>query len=285
MYLEINNLTKNYGSKQVLDNINIDLEKGKFLCQIFLDGKDITYLEASQRKVSTVFQSLGLFSHMTIFNNVMYGLKFNQKSLTTNEKKKLAHKTIEMVGLKGYEKRKPGELSGGERQRVALARSLVVNPKLLLMDEPFSALDQKLREKMQIDIRKIHKDFNLTTIFVTHDQGEAFKMADEVIVLNEGKIIDQGSPQRIYNKPSNIETLDFIGQKNILGNSFIRPEKIKISENGEEFIIKDIIFMGSTIEVFLANNNKNLKLLLLNDNFDKKIGDKIKLDYDMEQIK
>lgn len=309
MYLEINNLTKNYGSKQVLDNINIDLEKGKFLCllgpsgsgkstilhsiggfidydgQIFLDGKDITYLEASQRKVSTVFQSLGLFSHMTIFNNVMYGLKFNQKSLTTNEKKKLAHKTIEMVGLKGYEKRKPGELSGGERQRVALARSLVVNPKLLLMDEPFSALDQKLREKMQIDIRKIHKDFNLTTIFVTHDQGEAFKMADEVIVLNEGKIIDQGSPQRIYNKPSNIETLDFIGQKNILGNNFIRPEKIKISENGEEFIIKDIIFMGSTIEVFLANNNKSLKLLLLNDNFDKKIGDKIKLDYDMEQIK
>lgn len=189
-----------------------------------------------------------------------------------------------MVGLKGYENRKPAELSGGERQRVALARSLVVKPKLLLMDEPFSALDQKLREKMQLEIRKIHKDFGLTTIFVTHDQAEAFKMADEVIVLSQGKIIDQGSPQRIYNKPVNKESLDFIGQKNIIDSTYIRPEKVKITDKGEEFVIKDIIFMGSTIEIFVANRNRELKVLLLNDNFDKKIGDTIKLTYDMEQI-
>ena len=309
MYLEIKNLSKTYGANKVLDNININLEKGKFLCllgpsgsgkstilhsvggfidfdgQIILDGEDISYLEPNDRKVSTVFQSLGLFSHMTVLNNVMYGLKFNQKSLTKKQKKDLAYQTIDMVGLKGYENRKPAELSGGERQRVALARSLVVNPKLLLMDEPFSALDQKLREKMQLEIRKIHKNLGLTTIFVTHDQAEAFKMADEVIVLNHGKIIDQGSPQRIYNNPSSKETLDFIGQKNILDDSYIRPEKVKVSEDGEEFIIKDIIFMGSTIEIFVANDKNTLKILLLNDNFDKNIGDHIKLTYDKEYIK
>lgn len=309
MYLEINNLSKSYGSNKVLDDINIKLEKRKFLCllgpsgsgkstilhsiggfidhegSISLDGEEITNLHPNQRKVSTVFQSLGLFSHMTVLNNVKYGLKFNQKTLTNKEKKELAYKTIEMVGLKGYEDRKPGKLSGGERQRVALARSLVVKPKLLLMDEPFSALDQKLREKMQLDIRQIHKEFELTTIFVTHDQSEAFKMADEVIVLNKGKIIDQGSPQRIYNKPSNKKTLDFIGQKNLLGDSFVRPEKVKISENGEEFTIKDIIFMGSTIELFVSNDDKKMKVLLLNDKFDKNIRDTIKLNYDMEQVK
>ena len=309
MYLEIKNLSKNYGSNKVLDNININLEKGKFLCllgpsgsgkstilhsiggfvdhegEIILDGEDISKLEANQRKVSTVFQSLGLFSHMTVLDNVMYGLKFNQKSLNANEKKELAYKNIAMVGLKGYEKRKPAALSGGEKQRVALARSLVVKPKLLLMDEPFSALDQKLREKMQLDIRRIHKEFDLTTIFVTHDQSEAFKMADEVIILSQGKIIDQGSAQRIYNNPANKKSLDFVGQKNIIGNSFVRPEKVKISDYGEEFIIKDIIFMGSTIELFVENANKKLKVLLLNDDFDKKIGDPIKLIYQMEQIK
>lgn len=308
MYLEIKNLTKSYEENKVLDNININLEEGKFLCllgpsgsgkstilhsiggfidfsgQIILDGEDISNLEPNDRKVSTVFQSLGLFSHMTVLKNVMYGLKFNQKSLSKTEKKDLAYKTIEMVGLKGYENRKPAELSGGERQRVALARSLVVKPKLLLMDEPFSALDQKLREKMQLEIRKIHKDFGLTTIFVTHDQAEAFKIADEVIVLSQGKIIDQGSPQRIYNKPVNKESLDFIGQKNIIDSTYVRPEKVKITDKGEEFVIKDIIFMGSTIEIFVANRDKELKVLLLNDNFDKKIGDTIKLTYDMEQI-
>ena len=138
---------------------------------------------------------------------------------------------------------------------------------------------------MQLDIRRIHKEFDLTTIFVTHDQGEAFKMADEVIILSQGKMIDKGLPQRIYNNPANKNTLDFVGQKNIIGNSFVRPEKVKISDNGEKFIIKDIIFMGSTIELFVENASKKLKVLLLNDNFDKKIGDPIKLIYQMEQIK
>ena len=308
MYLEIKNLSKTYGKNKVLDNINIDLEKGKFLCllgpsgsgkstilhtiggfidhegSIFLDGEDITDKDPNDRKVATVFQSLGLFSHMTVMKNVMYGLKFNQKSLTNKEKENLALKTIAMVGLKGYENRKPSELSGGEKQRVALARSLVVKPKILLMDEPFSALDQKLRERMQLEIRKIHKDFKLTTIFVTHDQAEAFKMADEVIVLNKGKIIDRGNPSKIYNHPSNKESLDFIGQKNFVNDSYVRPEKIIFSDHGEEFTITDIIFVGRFVEIYLSNDLQKLKMLTLNNNFNKKIGDKVKVSYEMEKI-
>lgn len=308
MYLEVKNLSKKYDDLLVLDNVNFSLEKGKLLCllgpsgsgkstilhsiggfinhsgTILLDGDDISHLEASDRNISTVFQSLGLFNHMTVLENVMYGLKFKQKSLTKNEKKRLALDMIEIVGLSAYENRKPGELSGGQKQRVALARSLVVKPKLLLMDEPLSALDAQLREKMQLEIRRIHKEFDLTTIFVTHDQSEAFKLADQIIVLKDGKIIDKGSAKNIYNHPSNIETLDFIGQKNVFENSYVRPEKIKISDYGEEFIIRDLIFMGNIIELYISNERKNLKLLILNNNFNKKIGDSIKVNYDLEKI-
>ena len=308
MYLEVKNLSKKYDDTLVLDKVSFSLEKGKLLCllgpsgsgkstilhaiggfidhsgSILLDGKDISNLEASDRNISTVFQSLGLFTHMTVLENVMYGLKFKQKSLSKNEKKKLALDMIDIVGLGAYENRKPDELSGGQKQRVALARSLVVKPKLLLMDEPLSALDAQLREKMQLEIRRIHKEFDLTTIFVTHDQSEAFKLADQVIVLKNGKIIDKGSSRNIYNHPSNIDSLDFIGQKNIFKNSYVRPEKINISDKGEQFIIKDMIFMGNTIELYVSNERKNLKVLILNNNFNKRIGDTIKLNYDMEKI-
>lgn len=308
MYLEIKNLNKYYGDNQVLKDINFSLDQGEFLCllgpsgsgkstilhsiggfikhegTIILDGEDITNLPPNQRSVATVFQSLGLFTHMNVLKNVMYGLKFNQKSLTSLEKKDLALEVIDLVGLKGYENRLPSELSGGQKQRVALARSLVVKPKILLMDEPFSSLDQKLREKMQEEIKKLHKDFNLTTIFVTHDQVEAFKMADDVIIITDGKIIDRGSPQKIYNNPANEKSLAFIGQKNITNDMYVRPEKIEISNSGEEFTIKDIIFMGSTIELLVSNEVNNLRVLVINNNFDKKIGESIKLKYKMEKI-
>ena len=308
MYLEIKNLNKYYGDNQVLKDINFSLDQGEFLCllgpsgsgkstilhsiggfikhegTIILDGEDITNLPPNQRSVATVFQSLGLFTHMNVLKNVMYGLKFNQKVLTSLEKKDLALEVIDLVGLKGYEDRLPSELSGGQKQRVALARSLVVKPKILLMDEPFSSLDQKLREKMQEEIKKLHKNFNLTTIFVTHDQVEAFKMADDVIIITDGKIIDRGSPQKIYNHPANNKSLAFIGQKNVTNDMYVRPEKIEISDEGEEFIIKDIIFMGSTIELLVSNEVNNLRVLVINNNFDKKIGESIKLKYKMEKI-
>lgn len=308
MYLEVKNLSKTYKDTKALDDINFNLEKGRFLSllgpsgsgkstiihciggfiehegSVFLDGEDISHLDPNQRNVSTVFQSLGLFSHMTVFQNVSYGLKFNHKDLSKEEKKRQVLEIIEMVGLAGYENRKPHQLSGGERQRVALARSLVVKPKVLLMDEPLSALDQKLREKMQLEIRRIHKEFDLTTIFVTHDQAEAFIMADEVIVLDKGKIVDKGTPQQIYNHPSNKISLDFIGQKNYVGDSYVRPEHVRISDQGREFVIKDILFKGSDIELVASNGDTVLKVLQLNDNLNYKVGDTIRLDYELEQI-
>lgn len=308
MFLEVNNISKKYEDKYAIKNVSFSLEEGKFLCllgpsgsgkstilhsiggfikhdgDIVLAGKSIKDLSPEDRDVSTVFQSFGLFPHMNVLKNVMYGLRFKEKDKTKKEKEAEAREVLRVVGLSGYEKRYPSELSGGEKQRVALARSLVIRPKLLLMDEPLSSLDAKLRTEMQFEIRRIQREFNITTIFVTHDQKEAFVMADEIIIINHGEIASQGAPQDIYNHPKNEFTLDFIGNKNIIKGKYVRPEKIRPDTNGEEFIIKDITFNGETIELDIENDENKLEMLILNDDVDYKIGDKIKVKYEMEDI-
>lgn len=308
MFLEVKNISKKYEDKYAIKDVSFSLEKGKFLCllgpsgsgkstilhsiggfikhegEIILDGKSIKDLSPEDRDVSTVFQSFGLFPHMNVLKNVMYGLKFKEKDKSKKEKEAEAREVLRIVGLNGYEKRYPSELSGGEKQRVALARSLVVRPKILLMDEPLSALDAKLRSEMQFEIRRIQREFNITTIFVTHDQKEAFVMADEIIIINHGELVAKGAPQDIYNHPKNEFTLDFIGNKNIIKGKYIRPEKIRPDANGEEFIIKDITFNGETIELDIENDEHKLEMLILNDDVDYKIGDKIKVKYEMEDI-
>lgn len=308
MFLEVKNISKKYEDKYATKDVSFSLEKGKFLCllgpsgsgkstilhsiggfikhegEIILDGKSIKNLSPEDRDVSTVFQSFGLFPHMNVLKNVMYGLKFKEKDKSKKEKEAEAREVLRIVGLNGYEKRYPSELSGGEKQRVALARSLVVRPKILLMDEPLSALDAKLRSEMQFEIRRIQRKFNITTIFVTHDQKEAFVMADEIIIINHGELVAKGAPQDIYNHPKNEFTLDFIGNKNIIKGKYVRPEKIRPDANGEEFIIKDITFNGETIELDIENDEHKLEMLILNDDVDYKIGDKIKVKYEMEDI-
>ena len=308
MFLEVKNISKKYEDKYAIKDVSFSLEKGKFLCllgpsgsgkstilhsiggfikhegEIILDGKSIKNLSPEDRDVSTVFQSFDLFPHMNVLKNVMYGLKFKEKDKSKKEKEAEAREVLRIVGLNGYEKRYPSELSGGEKQRVALARSLVVRPKILLMDEPLSALDAKLRNEMQFEIRRIQREFNITTIFVTHDQKEAFVMADEIIIINHGEIASQGAPQDIYNHPKNEFTLDFIGNKNIIKGKYVRPEKIRPDANGEEFVIKDITFNGETIELDIENDEHKLEMLILNDNADYKIGEKIKVKYEMEDI-
>lgn len=308
MFLEVKNISKKYEDKYAIKDVSFSLEKGKFLCllgpsgsgkstilhsiggfikhegEIILDGKSIKNLSPEDRDVSTVFQSFGLFPHMNVLKNVMYGLKFKEKDKSKKEKEAEAREVLRIVGLNGYEKRYPSELSGGEKQRVALARSLVVRPKILLMDEPLSALDAKLRSEMQFEIRRIQREFNITTIFVTHDQKEAFVMADEIIIINHGELVAKGAPQDIYNHPKNEFTLDFIGNKNIIKGKYVRPEKIRPDANGEEFIIKDITFNGETIELDIENDEHKLEMLILNDDVDYKIGDKIKVKYEMEDI-
>ena len=308
MFLEVKNISKKYEDKYAIKDVSFSLEKGKFLCllgpsgsgkstilhsiggfikhdgEIILDGKSIKNLSPEDRDVSTVFQSFGLFPHMNVLKNVMYGLKFKEKDKSKKEKEAEAREVLRIVGLNGYEKRYPSELSGGEKQRVALARSLVVRPKILLMDEPLSALDAKLRSEMQFEIRRIQREFNITTIFVTHDQKEAFVMADEIIIINHGELVAKGAPQDIYNHPKNEFTLDFIGNKNIINGKYVRPEKIRPDANGEEFVIKDITFNGETIELDIKNDEHKLEMLILNDDVNYQIGDKIKVKYEMEDI-
>lgn len=308
MFLEVKNISKKYEDKYAIKDVSFSLEKGKFLCllgpsgsgkstilhsiggfikhdgEIILDGKSIKNLSPEDRDVSTVFQSFGLFPHMNVLKNVMYGLKFKEKDKSKKEKEAEAREVLRIVGLNGYEKRYPSELSGGEKQRVALARSLVVRPKILLMDEPLSALDAKLRSEMQFEIRRIQREFNITTIFVTHDQKEAFIMADEIIIINHGELVAKGAPQDIYNHPKNEFTLDFIGNKNIIKGKYVRPEKIRPDANGEEYVIKDITFNGETIELDIENDEHKLEMLILNDDVNYQIGDKIKVKYEMEDI-
>lgn len=222
---------------------------------------------------------------MNVLENVMYGLKFKAKDLSKKEKKERALEVIEKVGLKGFERRYESELSGGQKQRVALARSLVIKPKLLLMDEPLSALDYNLRNKMQEEIKMIQKDFKITTIFVTHDRNEAFAMADEIIILKEGRLIEKASPEEIYNQPKDDFTLNFMGKANMIGGGFVRPEKIREDDKGEEFTIKGLRFEGDRIRIFLKRDNKELEMIKLNDGKKYKIGEKIKVTYRIEEIK
>lgn len=309
MYLEIKNLSKKYGDSYAVKDISFGLEEGKFLCllgpsgsgkstilhsiggfldhdgKIIIDGEDISNKSPEERDVATVFQSYAIFPHMNVLENVMYGLKFKAKGLSKREKRERALEVIEKVGLRGFERRYESELSGGQKQRVALARSLVVKPKLLLMDEPLSALDYNLRNKMQEEIKRIQKDFKITTIFVTHDRNEAFAMADEIIILKEGRLIEKASPEDIYNQPKDDFTLNFMGKANMVGGGFVRPEKIREDDKGEEFTIKDLRFEGDRIRIFLKRDNKELEMIKLNDGKKYKIGEKIKVTYRIEEIK
>lgn len=302
MILSVKNLTKIYEDKTVVDNVEFELEKGKMLCilgpsgcgkstilnmiggfvkpnsgQIILDGEDITNLTAEKRDITTVFQSYGLFYHMNVFKNIAYGLKFKNIDKTTIENK--VNEMIELVGLKGHEKKMIDELSGGQRQRVALARSLVLSPKLLLLDEPLSNLDQKLRVSMRLLIKNIQKNLGTTMIFVTHDQNEAFELADDIILMNKGKIEQHSYPLDIYKNPKNNFVLNFIGDKNIFEGYYVRPEDVKISEQGEDGIIKDIVFQASSVKVEIQLDDKTIDSYMLNNDFKNEIGDKVKVIY------
>ena len=308
MFLDIKNLSKRYDKKSAIENINIELEKGKILCilgpsgcgkstilksiggflnldtgSIILDGKEISKLDAADREVATVFQSYALFPNMNVIENVSYGLKFRYKD--KRKIRELALEMIEKVGLEGYEKKEISSLSGGEQQRVALARSLVIRPKLLLLDEPFSNLDAKLRVQMQAQIKKLQREFDISMIFVTHDQAEAFSIADKIILMNKGNIIQVDTPIDLYNTPKDRFSLEFIGKANIYGDKYIRPEMIEILKDGEEAIVKNINFKGDIIDLAVDTKEvKGLKIQILNRKQNYNIGDKIYIKYEMEDL-
>lgn len=234
MYLELSHLKKSFGEKPVVEDLTLSLPRGELLCilgssgcgktttlnmiggflapdsgQILLDGEDITAIPPERRPVSTVFQSYGLFPHMTVLQNVVYGLKFQH--IRRSEAREKGLRYLEMVGLADYAGAYIHEISGGQQQRVALARALVTRPSILLLDEPLSNLDAKLRVEMQVEIKRIQKELGITTIIVTHDHEEAVSLADRVIVMNAGHILQIGKPQEVFDRPASPFIADFMG--------------------------------------------------------------------------
>ena len=266
MYLQLKNLYKKYQNNTVVNNFNIGVEKGELISilgpsgcgktttlrmiagfiaptsgEIFLSEEKITDYPPEIRPVSTVFQNYALFPHLTVYENIEYGLRYPLKvgkKLNKKEKKERTQKMINLVNLKGLENRRIDQLSGGQQQRVALARSLVLEPKVLLLDEPLSNIDTKLRETVRNEIRKIQKELGITMIFVTHDQEEAMSISDRIIVMNEGNIEQIGTPREIYTFPETVFVAEFIGKANIMEinkKSFIiRPENVNISYNEKD---------------------------------------------------
>lgn len=200
--------------------------------KIFLEGKDITNDPPNKRDISMMFQSYALFPHMTIKENIEFGLKL--KKLPKNIIEEKVKKIINLTGLEGMENRRPDQISGGQQQRVALARSLVMEPKVLLFDEPLSNLDAKLRESMRTEIRRIQKELNITSVYVTHDQIEAMSISDVIVVMNKGEIMQVGTPFEIYAKPQNKFVADFIGRVNFINGKVVDINEDKIAIFNEE---------------------------------------------------
>lgn len=288
-YLKINNVFKSYDQKRVLNNISLDIEEGEFLCllgpsgcgkttllriiagledvnsgAIILQDKDITNLEPSKRGFGIVFQSYALFPNMTAYNNIAFPLKERKVSKEKIDNK--VKEVLETVGLTNEAHKYPKALSGGQQQRIAIARALALEPKFLLLDEPMSALDAKVRHKLRMDIKRLQKELNITTIMVTHDQEEAITMADKIAILNGGDIMQIGTPEEIYQNPQNLFTAQFIGDTNCFDNGdsilTVRPEYVQIEKATKENyqgIISNIEFRGNLLRVEIKDK--------LNENF------------------
>ncbi len=282
-------LSKSFGDVVAVDGVDLDIYDGEFLTllgpsgsgkttvlrmiagfelptggSVELNGHDVTKRAPFERDVNTVFQDYALFPHMTVAQNVEYGLRV--KKVPKGERRQRALEALASVQLAGFEQRKPSEMSGGQRQRVALARALVNRPSVLLLDEPLGALDLKLREQMQVELKQLQRQVGITFIFVTHDQEEALTMSDRIAVFNAGRIEQVGTPADVYERPLTPFVAGFVGTSNllqgtvaekILGNSgvfSIRPEKIRIAkpldrlgpgEHSAAGVVRDVVYVGA----------------------------------------
>ena len=194
--------------------------------RVYFEGKDITDLPANQRPVNTVFQNYALFPHMTVGENIAFSLRVKNRP-EAEIKEKVAN-ALKLVNLKGFENRRIDQLSGGQQQRIAMARAIVNEPRVLLLDEPLGALDLKLRQEMEYELVRLKKELGITFIYITHDQEEALTMSDKVVVMNEGYIQQEGTPQQIYDEPVNAFVADFIGDSNILSGQMVDEKVVRI---------------------------------------------------------
>ena len=311
--LDLVNITKSYDGVTILDDLNLYIRENEFLTllgpsgcgktttlrilggfetpdtgKVLFNGQDITQLPPNKRQLNTVFQKYALFTHMTIAENIAFGLKIKGKSKAyIDDKIKYA---LKLVNLEGYENRSPALLSGGQQQRIAIARAIVNEPKVLLLDEPLGALDLKLRQDMQYELIRLKNELGITFVYVTHDQEEALTMSDTIVVMNQGYIQQIGTPEDIYNEPQNAFVADFIGDSNILPatmvedkvvkmlgavwkcvdvgfgrnkpvDAVIRPEDIDLVKPGEgviDGVVTNLIFKGVHYEMEVLANNYEL---------------------------
>lgn len=301
MYVEMKNIYKQYGDFLASDNVSFGIEKGKLVAllgpsgsgkttllrmiaglenpnsgDIFIDGKRVNDIPASKRGIGFVFQNYALFRYMTVFDNVAFGLELQK--MPKKQIKERVKELLELTGLSGMEKRYPNQLSGGQRQRVAFARALAPNPQVLLLDEPFAAIDAKVRTELRSWLKEMVEKLGITSIFVTHDQDEAVEVADEIIITNHGTIEQMGTPVEIYKSPGTPFVAKFIGRSSVVeeyeklkgfdrvegaDRAVIRPEFIKISKSGkldqyisaaETGIVKDVVFRGNRIDITVDIN-------------------------------
>lgn len=300
-YLEIENVCFSYNQNKTINNISLSVEEGSFTTllgpsgcgkttllkllsgfltpqegNIFINNINQNELETSQREIGIVFQDYALFPHFTVKENLLYGLKIKNKKEKVPSKEfyknaeSLIQQSARLLGLVGLLDRFPHELSGGQQQRVALGRALILKPKILLMDEPLSSLDAKLRNQVRDELKEIQKDFGITTIYVTHDQEEALYLSDKIAVMNHGQIQQIGSPEEIYFKPKNKFVADFVGKANFIEEEnacfIVRPEWINLekteSKNSENKIISKT-FLGSTIRYKIGTNKTKNGILIV----------------------
>ncbi|MFT4105473.1 MAG: sulfate ABC transporter ATP-binding protein [Lacrimispora sp.] len=305
-YIKLRNINKFFGEYKASDDVSFDIKKGRLVAllgpsgsgkttilrmiagletadsgDIYIGGKLVNDVEASKRGIGFVFQNYALFRYKTVFDNIAFGLKVNKWE--KERIKSRVEELIELVGLKGLEKRYPNQLSGGQRQRVAFARALAPNPAVLLLDEPFAAIDAKVRQELRSWLREMIDKVGITSIFVTHDQEEAIEVADEIIITNMGRVEQIGSPQEIYRNPRTAFAAEFMGQPTKIGrinqlkgfeqmpdsaHAILRPEnvavtklseRVKYSSSVEEGIIERILFRGKEIELTVRVHDHVLK--------------------------
>ena len=322
MYVELKHINKHFGNFKASDDVSFGIEKGKLIGllgpsgsgkttilrmiagletpdsgDIVIDGKVINNVPASKRGIGFVFQSYALFRYMTVFENIAFGLRVLKKS--ENEIQERVAELVKLIGLEGLEKRYPSQLSGGQRQRVAFARALAPNPQLLLLDEPFAAIDAKVRQELRHWLKEMIAKLGVTSIFVTHDQDEAIEVADEIIIMNKGRIDQIGKPLDVYSSPKTSFVASFFGQPSIFGDysrfnqfdaieganqAIVRPEFVKVSKKNEyqkfgksaqEGIITDVAFRGSGIELSVLVNGVVLTARRGFDEASVSVGEKV----------
>ncbi|EKO3380474.1 ABC transporter ATP-binding protein [Vibrio fluvialis] len=332
-YVSVQQLTKRFGDNTVFESIQFDIQQGEFITllgpsgcgkstllrslaglnpvdsgSIIVGGEEITHAAPQKRGIGMVFQSYALFPNMTVAGNIGFGLKMQGLDKATMARE--VAQVIELVALQGKEECYPHQLSGGQRQRVALARALVVKPRILLLDEPLSALDAKIRKHLRQQIRDIQKELNLTMIFVTHDQEEAMTMSDRIFLMHQGKIVQQGSPESIYTQPANEFVAGFMGHYNLVDAAqaktlfnldtpwkvAIRPESIYVAEHGRHYgahisapqraVIKSHQLLGNVIRYHVAVDECELTVDTLNRSSERLLpsGSALELRFNLNEI-